>query len=213
METGEVSRALGYAHGGHVSKVLEELVKAGFLKKSYVWDLHSQKEKQKPRYRLIDNYLRFYLRYIEPNRGRIEKGHFSNQTLSALPGWNTMMGFQFENLVLQNRAYLFEVLRLHGEDILFDNPYVQRGTQHQKGCQIDYLIHTRFRMLLVCEIKFSRDPLPTSIIDEIQQKMERLKIPRGFSCVPVLIHLNGVTEGVMDAGYFAHIVDFSKILN
>jgi uncharacterized protein len=212
LETHEVIQGLGYSQGGYVSKMLDELVKAGFLKKTYVWDLSTHKEKQKPRFRLTDNYTRFFLRYIDSNRGKIERGHFDEQTLSAFPGWNAMMGLQFENLILRNRDFIFETLRLRKEDILFDNPYVQKATKQQMGCQIDYLIHTRYRMLFVCEIKFSRDPITAAVIEEVKQKINQLKLPRGYSCNPVLIHLNGVTDAIVDAGYFAHIVDFSKIL-
>ena len=213
MHMSEISKALGYSHGGYVSKMLDELVKAGFLKKIYAWDLHANKEKLKPRYRLTDNYIRFFLRYIDPNRGKIERGHFDEQTLSSFPGWNTIMGLNFENLVLRNREFIFEALRLRKEDILFDNPYVQAQTKLQKGCQIDYLIHTRYRMLFACEIKFSRDPITTHVIDEVEQKIQHLKLPKGFSCNPVLIHLNGVAEAVIDREYFVHFIDFSKILD
>lgn len=212
MEAHELAQSLGYHPGGYVSSLLSDLVKAGFLKKTYVWDLRGAKEKQRPRFRLIDNYLRFFLRYIEPNRGRIEGGHFVEQTLSSFPGWNALMGLQFENLVLRNREFVFESLRLRREDILFDNPFVQNSTKHQKGCQIDYLVHTRFRMLFVCEIKFSRDPIGTSVIDEMVQKIDSLKLPRGYSCVPVLIHLSGVTDALIEREYFSHIIDFSKII-
>lgn len=212
LETTEVSQRLGYSHGGHVSKMLDELVKSGFLKKTYVWDLHQRQEKHKPRFRLSDNYLRFFLRYIDINRGKIERGHFEEQTLSAFPGWNSMMGLQFENLVLRNRDFVFKSLHLRKEDILFDNPYVQKANKHQEGCQIDYLIHTRYRMLFLCEIKFSRDPLSTAVIEEVEEKLKRLKLPRGYSCNPVLIHLNGVSDSIIDRDYFVHIIDFSKIL-
>lgn len=213
LETKEVVKNLEYSHGGYISKSLEELVQAGFLKKTYVWDLKQVKEKQKPRYRLIDNYSRFYLRYIDPNRGKIESGHFKEQTLSAFPGWSSLMGLQFENLVLHNREFIFNALHLRREDILFDNPFTQTGTKMQKGCQIDYLIHTRYQMLFICEIKFSKEQINRSIIEEMKQKLASLKVPRGFSCNPVLIHMNGVSESVIEEGYFVEIIDFSKIVD
>ena len=212
METKEIAQSLGYSRGGYVSKMLEELVKAGFLKKTYVWDLHTNREKKRPRFRLIDNYLRFFLRYIDPNRGKIESGHFAEQTLSTFPGWNTLMGLQFENLVLRHREFIFEALRLRREDILFDNPYIQKGTKQQRGCQIDYMIHTRYRMLFICEIKFSRDPIAPAVVDEVKLKLKALKLPRGYSCNPVLIHLNGVTDSLIERDCFVQTIDFSKAL-
>lgn len=212
LEPIEVSKKLGFERGGYPNRLLQELVMAGFLKKTYAWDLHSAKEKNRPRFRLIDNYCRFYLRYIQPNREKIEGGHFAEQTLSSFPGWGSIMGFQFENLVLHNRKFIFEILGLRREDILFDNPYIQNATKQQRGCQIDYLIHTRYKMLFLCEIKFSRDPIAASVIDEVRQKIEALKMPRGFSCVPILIHLNGVSESLLEKEFFPHVIDFSKIL-
>lgn len=213
LELKELAQKLGYGKGGYVSRILNDLVQAGFVKKTYVWDIGASKEKKRPRFRLIDNYSRFFLRYIEPNRGKIENGHFRDQTLSAFPGWNTLMGLQFENLVLNNRDFLFEALRLRKEDILFDNPYVQKGVSGKKGCQIDYMIHTRYRMLFVCEIKFSRDQINTSVIEEVEQKLRVLKLPRGYACNPVLIHISGVTNSLIDKDYFVHTIDFSQILS
>ena len=50
------------------------------------------------------------------------------------------------------------------------------------------------------------------VVEDVQEKLRRLKLPRGFSCRPVLIHVNGVSEEVSDSGYFARIIDFSELL-
>lgn len=212
LEANEIAHMLGYSHGGYVSKVLNELTQAGFVRKTYAWNVKEEKEKQRPRFRLIDHYARFFLRYIDPNRGKIEGGHFKEQTLSAFPGWNTLMGIQFENLVLHNRELIFKSLHLRREDILFDGPYVQKSTKQQKGCQIDYLIHTRYRMLFACEIKFSQDPITPAVIEEVKQKLEALKVPRGYSCNPVLIHVNGITDRVAEKEYFTQMIDFRELI-
>jgi hypothetical protein len=64
----------------------------------------------------------------------------------------------------------------------------------------------------VCEIKFSKNEIDGSIIDEVQKKIESLKCPKGFSYRPVLIHVNGVNESVIDSDYFAAIIDFGNLL-
>ena len=86
-------------------------------------------------------------------------------------------------------------------------------TKTKKGCQIDYLIQTKFNTLFACEIKFSKNILTSSIIDEVDQKIRRLALPRNFSCFPVLIHVGGVSDSVVDTGYFTEIIDFSKFLD
>jgi uncharacterized protein len=47
----------------------------------------------------------------------------------------------------------------------------------------------------------------------MEAKLKNLSIPRRFSLRPVLIHVNGVTQEVIDADYFAAIVDISEWLN
>lgn len=42
--------------------------------------------------------------YIEPNLRKIEQGSFLEVPLSSLPGWEPMLGFQLENLLLKNRS-------------------------------------------------------------------------------------------------------------
>jgi len=49
--------------------------------------------------------------------------------------------------------------------------------------QIDYMIQTRFGSLYICEIKFSKNTISSSkIIEETQQKISKLKRPKGLSC-------------------------------
>jgi len=204
---------LGIQPSGHIHECLSDLVLAGFLSRDYTWKIKSGKESNLSVYRLRDNYLRFYLKYIEPNSSKIEHNNFIVKQASTLPGWSTIMGLQFENLVLNNRAFVIEQLRQYPEDIISDNPFFQRKTVRLKGCQIDYLIQTRFNVLFACEIKFSKNEIRSDIIDSMQEKLRRLEIPRGFSCQPVLIHVNGVSEAVSDTGYFYKIIDFSKTLH
>lgn len=97
-------------------------------------------------------------------------------------------------------------------DIVTDNPFFQRKTEKMAGCQIDYLIQTNYNTLFVCEIKFSKQEIKTNIITEVKEKLSRLSLPRGFACCPVLIHVNGVQDSVMDAEYFKACIDFSTIL-
>ena len=95
---------------------------------------------------------------------------------------------------------------------MVNNPFFQRKTTRTPGCQIDYLIQTRFNTLFACEIKFSQKELKSEIIKEMQDKLDRFILPRRFSCWPVLIHVNGVDENVIDRGYFTKVIDFSEFL-
>lgn len=180
--------------------------------RDYTWLLKNGKYARLSKYRLSDNYLRYYLKFIEPHLTSIQRGYDEHQPLTALPGWASIMALQFENLVLKNRFKIFEILGINPADIICDNPFFQRKTARQPGCQIDYMIQTRLNALIVCEIKFSIKEVPTNIIQEVQTKLDKIAKPKGFSCFPVLIHVNGVNESVIESGFFYRIIDFSQLL-
>jgi uncharacterized protein len=203
----EICRALEFKKGGTVSRYLDNLVLNEYVSKDRTWDLTSGKESKLSRYRLKDNYLRFYLKYIEPIKGRIERG-----SLSSLPNWETIMGLQFENLVLNNRRPLFQKLGIPLSDIVNENPFFQQKTKKQAGCQIDYMVQTKFNTLYLCEIKFSREKIPSKVIQEVETKIEHLSHKKRFSVRPVLIHVNGVAESVAESDFFSSIHDFSELL-
>lgn len=48
------------------------------------------------------------------------------------------------------------------------------------------------------------------VVAEVEEKIKRLAYPRGYSIRPVLIHVNGVTQGVIESGHFDKIIDFSE---
>lgn len=212
LEMKEVCEQLKIRQTGWISTHLNDLVTSGFIQRDYTWALNSGEDSKLSTYRLSDNYLRFYLKYIAKNKAKIERGAFTLKSLTALPGWDTIMGLQFENLVLNNRKEIKNILKIKPEEVISDNPFFQHKNLKQPGCQIDYLVQTRFNTLYVCEIKFSKQPIGVSIIDEVQEKINCLVRPAGFSCRPVLIHVNGVTVDVEDGGYFAEIIDFSRLL-
>lgn len=198
--------------GGVLSGYLDDLVKAGFLVRDYDWRLADGKLSKLSHFRLSDNYLRFYLKVIEPNKEKILAEHFNHNTVANLPAWASLLGLQFENMVLNNRSYIRECLGLSSDMIIADGPYFQRTTHRQPGCQIDYLIQTKHECLYLCEVKFSKQSIGSEVISEVKEKIKRLKRPRSMSCRPVLVHVNGVQDSVVEADYFAKIIDFSDLL-
>ncbi len=212
-QTVDISQACQVEITGLLSEYLEELSLCGFIKRDYTWNIKIGQDSRLSHYRLSDNYLRFYLRYIEKYKTKIDRGSYEFTSLATLPEWRIILGLQFENLVLNNRPYIQSSLNIRPEDIISDNPFFQRTTNTQPGCQIDYMIQTKFNTLYVCEIKFSKNPVGTEVIKEVQQKIDRLKRPKGFSCRPTLIHVNGVTNDLLDESYFANIIDFSQLLS
>jgi len=200
---------LGMQKNGVLSSYLEDLTLAGFVARDFAWNLKTLEVSKLSRYRLCDNYLRFYLKYIQPNRHRIEKGRFVSKPPEVLSSWDSFMGLQFENLVLQNPDPIWQACSLSPSEIAQDGPYFQTQTRSRRGCQIDYLIQSRYGPLYLCEIKFRRSPIGVSVVQEVQEKIDRLKVPRHCSVIPLLIHVGGVTETVEHSDFFARIIDFT----
>ncbi|WP_342270684.1 AAA family ATPase [Rickettsia endosymbiont of Orchestes rusci] len=212
LEFNEICRQLNYSKSGVLSEYLDDLIEAAFITRDFTWIIKTGKESRLSHFRLSDNYLRFYLKYIVRNKNKILTHGFENISMATFPEWDTIMGLQFENLILRNRIKIKEFLGIKAEDIVADNPFFQRKTLKQAGCQIDYLIQTRFNVLFICEIKFSKREIKSNVIKEVQEKVDRMILPKGFACCPVLIHVNGVEETVIEKRYFREIIDFSELL-
>lgn len=211
-ERNEICAALEIEPNGRITEFLEELVLAGFIKRDFTWKISSGVESKLSKYRLKDNYLRFYLKYIDKNINKINRDLYNFKSIGLLPEYSTVMGLQFENLVLNNRLLVYKALGINQEDIVAENPFYQHKTSRTKGCQIDYMIQTRFNVLYLCEIKFSKNTLGTSTITEMQEKIKALQSPKGYSIRPVLIHVNEISEELKESSYFANIIDFTQFL-
>lgn len=206
----EVCKKLHLEKSGSVSRCLDDLELAGFIQEDPTWNLSTKKGSRLKKFRLKDNYLRFYLRYIEQNKDRIEKDLFETKLFMHMPGWESVMGLQFENLVVNNLKSLCKILRIDLIEITNAGPFFQRTTHRKKGCQIDLMIQTKHNTLYVCEIKFSTSEIQNSVVKEMEKKIKNLAAPRGFSMRPVLIHVNGVSQSVKESEFFSEIVDFSQ---
>ncbi|MBP7074216.1 MAG: ATP-binding protein [Rhabdochlamydiaceae bacterium] len=204
----EIAKKTGRTKGGDLSEAVDELAQAGFISRDYTWQFSKNKKSKISRYRLRDNYLRFYLKYIQPNREQIEGGKIRKLP----PGWYSILGLQFENLVVNNGALVQRILGIPIEEVVFSAPYLQTPRSRRKGCQIDYLIQTKFNTIYICEVKFSQGKIGIEVITEMKEKLNALQLPKGFSMRPILIHVNGVDERVVDSGFFARIIDFSELL-
>lgn len=212
MERQAIAEKLMHAPDGAFTEHLDNLVIAGFITRDYTWDIKNKNTSKLSHYRLSDNYIRFYLKYIRPQYSVIKSKKYKVDSLANLTGWSSMIALQFENLVLLSRDNIQKILGLSCDDIERDNPFFQRKTKKVKGCQIDYLIQTKTLTLYACEIKFSRNEIKSDIISEMKSRLSNLVLPRGFSCLPVLIHVNGVHDNVIDSNYFFKIIEFSDLL-
>ena len=209
----ELATAIDVGRNGRLSRILRELAEGGFISSDVGKNPETGAECRVGKYRLRDNYTRFYLKYIAEHKGEIERGVFRYMSLEHLPGWNTIMGLQFENLVVNNAMELVPFLGLGNSVVLSAAPYRHErlsrdGEKH--GCQIDLLVQTA-RTAYVVEVKRKKS-IGVEIEDEVESKIKRLPLRKGVSARPVLVYdgeLDGAVEG---NGYFDAIVPARKLL-
>lgn len=200
----EVAAALKLERNGTLSAELKELDAAGFVAADRGLNPETGTTALSPRYRLKDCYTRFYLKYLEPERERIEKGLFDAPPLSALPGWSTMMGLQFETLVTNNFKALLPRMGLSGVNVLSAGPHVVRSGKSGPGFQIDLLIQTESSAYVV-EMK-RRRKITASVVGEARAKVERLRLRKGVSARTALVYDGTLVPEIVQSGYFDFLV-------
>jgi hypothetical protein len=141
---------------------------------------------------------------------RITKGLLKNTALETLDAWDTIMGLQFENLVHANLGLLLSRISLDRKAVLNAGSYMQKQTLRRQGCQIDLLIRTR-RSLYVFEIKF-RKRIAASIVEEVREKVRRLKLPKGQSVRTGLIYCGELDPAIDGRDDFDFLVPAEKLL-
>lgn len=207
----EVSEALGKDKGGSLSAVLEDLESAGFLHKDASFSPDTAMTMpRKVRFRILDNYIRFYLKVIEPVAEQIKKGIYQMSPLETLQAWDTIMGLQFENLILNNQTLLIERIGLGNVPVLNAGPYFQSSTTKLPGCQIDLLLRTK-SAVYVFEIKF-RKSIGDSVIDDVREKVKRLNVDPSLSVRTGLIYQGDLDPKIAKTDYFDHLVPFGDLL-
>ena len=200
----ELSARFGREPNGHLSEDLRDLTTAGFIASSSGKNPETGADVREVRYRLRDNYTRFYLKFIVPKAEAIREGLFRFTSLERLPGWDSIMGFQFENLVLNNMKALCSLIGLEGRLVTSAAPYVRRSGKTVPGVQIDLLIQTP-RSVYIVEVK-RRLHITAEIQGEVQGKVERLRVPRGVSVRTVLVYDGDLAPEVDEDGYFDYLV-------
>ena len=206
----ELAERAGIGLNGHISDDLADLCDAGFVASSEGLNPSTGKSARETRYRLMDNYLRFYLKYIEPKRNAIKAGMYKFVSLENLAGWDTVLGLQFENLVLNHLPVLAGRIGLGNALVTSAAPYYRKGRRKGEGVQVDLLVQTG-KSVCVVEIK-RRTKITDSVIAEVEEKLRRLKLKKGISRRTALVYAGELSQQIVDDGYFDFLVPVTELL-
>ena len=207
----ETAVAVGAGKGGKIGESLDQLEEAGLVASDVGKNPETGEDARETKYRLKDNYARFYLRYIEPKKSIVDAGAYRFVSLEALDGWDVIMGLQFENLVLNHYPELLEPLHIGNSLIESAAPYSRRRNgDGADGLQIDLLIQTRHSNFVV-EIKRKRE-IGREVVEEVMRKLEKLSTPRGKSARTALVYDGILAPTIETDGYFDALIPFRNLL-
>ena len=208
----EIAASLGVKKSGDITDALEQLVESGMAARDSGTNPATGVAARERPYRLKDNYSRFYLKYVEPSKESIDADAFAFSGLEQFKGWETDMGLQFENLVVNNFRELLAPLRLDRVMIRSAAPFRRAGSTKtgRKGCQIDMLVQTE-EAFYVVEIK-RQAHIGHDIIEEVREKCRLLPHPPLVSIRTALVYSGELAPSVEASGYFDAIVPFGKLL-
>ena len=89
-------------------------------------------------------------------------------------------------------------------------PYFRSGRKTGRGVQVDFLVQLP-KCIYVIEIKRKRY-IAASIEEEMQEKLNRLKLPRSRSIKLVLVYAGEIDPTLEEDGFFDYLVPAEKLL-
>ena len=136
----EVIKKTGLSGGGHFTKALDELIVSGFIS-NYT---SIGRKKKMTLFRLSDEYSKFYLKYIEPNKNQ---GTDFWRSMSQKQSYISWAGFNFETICLKHVSQIKKALGIEGV-------YTISSSWRSEGVQIDLVISRDDQWINLCEMKF-----------------------------------------------------------
>jgi len=162
----EISKYLGVASSGHLSKVLNDLINCDFVDLGFVRD--KKISSKSGIYRLMDFYTLFYCHFAE--KSSVEPNFWClNIGKSSINSW---LGLSFERVCMSHSYQIKRKLRIDG---FSTKVYSWRSQNYDEdsaddGAQIDLIIERPDRMVNLCEMKYSDSEYLISKDDDLRMR-------------------------------------------
>ena len=195
-------------------KKLQELEETGFIK-SFKPIYH---ERQGIYYRVIDEYVLFYLKWIEPIAKTLQEDALDSDSWVAMqstPEWHGWLGYAFEAVCYKHLALIRKALQLNAMSIANSWRYAPRKGSKEQGAQIDLLFDRKDDAVTVCEIKYSQQPyvLNKDTIAMLNRKIKvfKEKTRTKKQIFTALISANGVKNNAYAEDLLSGIVTMEDL--
>jgi len=199
----QISNKCNIPLSGNLSDDLFNLESAGFIRSFVPIDKNENSKIKK--FVLVDSYLMFYLKFIEPNLNSIEIGKpYIFLKITQSTGFSSFLGRAFE-VFCQNHAYFIsQILGFSGIEYTV-GPYFRKTTE-EAGVQIDLLFDRQDNVMTLCVMKYSRSPVGVDVIEDVEKKAMTLQKISKKTIQKVLIVKESATLELVKSGYFYKIV-------
>ncbi|MCQ2081505.1 MAG: ATP-binding protein [Lachnospiraceae bacterium] len=144
----EISAKVGISNGGDLTKLLFSLEVSDFI----VRYIPFKGKKNDERYRLIDPFCLFYLKFVKNSDSLSEDFWLSNISSQNIVSWR---GFAFENVCFNHISEIKNVLGIRGVSTKHSAWFMHE--EKGDGHQIDLIIERNDNVVNMCEIKFYGD--------------------------------------------------------
>ncbi len=193
--------------GGTINRIIENLQEAGFIK---AFPLYGMK-KRGARYRLIDEYSYFYLRWIKGVNNSVLEDPKAQywQTISESQRWKSWSGYTFETICFKHAQLIKKALGIGGVITKEASwKYIPgKSNPSETGAQIDLLFDRNDNVISVCEMKCyaGKFSINKKYAEELRNKINvfREKTSPKKSIFLVMV----TVEGVQKNSYSMEIVN------
>lgn len=199
----------GMSDGGRIKQRLKELEDAGFIL-GFIPYGHKEKGVY---YKVVDEFVLFYLYWVEPNLRTIIKqdrtiGYWLAKTKSS--SWKSWSGLAFEAICYKHLAQIRKTLKIVADAQVGSWRYIAKKPECQ-GAQIDLLFDRSDGVITICEIKYNEQPF--AITKEYAQKLlNKIEVYKSQSKTNKQLFLAMITVGGLKATMYSEELISAQVI-
>lgn len=163
-----------------ISRPLQRLLQLGLIRRDLPFGA-SEKDSKRSLYAIDDPFLRFWFRFVDPNRSRLQAGQIEAVENEIKRSWDSFLGAVWEDLARASVPRL-EIAGLRWKPAArWWGPGFDR-----KPMEVDILAESADGdVLLVGEVKLSLGPKSlASVVESLGDKIRRLPLAQGRKTIP-----------------------------
>ena len=201
----EILKKVMLSSGGASSKIIEELVDAGFI----IYLPTFKKNKSGGIYRLIDEYSLFYLTWINECSNAGFEGVDAEYWMKKYgsPKWPAWSGSAFESICFKHIQKIKSALGISAVVSIESGWKYVPEAEDERGTQIDLIIDRSDRCINICEMKFSDSEfvIDKSYVDNLRNKKQIFRDRTGTK--KTIFTTMVTTYGVKKNSHYLSVVD------